>query len=371
MTDIQIYVNNIPVYMAQSSTVIQACEKVGVIVPRFCYHDTLEIAGNCRICLVEIERSPKPQASCGLPVIDQIRVYTNTPIVKKAREAVLEFLLLNHPLDCPICDQAGECDLQNQAIKYGNTRIRFYKSKRGVEDKSFGPLIKTIITRCIHCTRCIRFASDIAGVEELGTSLRGSNTEVGTYVKKIFNSEVSANIIDLCPVGALTSKSYAFKARPWEIKSVKSVDFSDSLGSNITIEMWSFGLTVGICLGIQILSGVFFCFSDTPELEGFFLLGQVVTLGGCAYPKNVIDKATLLLTNYLRLLDKDDHLTGLLSATQDLTYLLVAQMDHHPGILPTLKELVKLDILYRSFLLQHGIDSQIFINYYIQTRKHN
>ena len=236
MQNILVYVDDTPVYIPSSSTAIQACEKVGVVIPRFCYHDSIEIAGNCRICLVEIEKSPKPQAACGLPVIDQIRIYTNTPIVKKAREGVLEFLLLNHPLDCPICDQGGECDLQNQGIKYGNTRSRFYKLKRGVEDKGLGPLIKTIITRCIHCTRCIRFASDIAGVEDLGTSLRGTQTEVGTYVNKTFDSEVSANIIDLCPVGALTSKTYAFKARPWEITSIQSVDFSDCLGSNITVE---------------------------------------------------------------------------------------------------------------------------------------
>src|SRR6476469_11046585 len=188
---ILVYVDNKPVYVPKNSTVINACDKVDVEIPRFCYHDLLEIAGNCRICLVEIEKSPKPQASCGLPVLDQIRIYTNTPLVKKAREGVLEFLLLNHPLDCPICDQGGECDLQNQAIKYGNTRSRFYNFKRGVEDKGLGPIIKTVITRCIHCTRCVRFAWDIAGVEDLGTSLRGNHTEVGTYVQKTFNSEVS------------------------------------------------------------------------------------------------------------------------------------------------------------------------------------
>lgn len=233
---ILVYVDDVPVYVPPSSSVIQACEKIGVIIPRFCYHDLLEIAGNCRMCLVEIEKSPKPQAACGLPVLDQIRIYTNTPLVKKAREGVLEFLLLNHPLDCPICDQGGACDLQNQALKYGNTRSRFYNFKRGVEDKGLGPIIKTVITRCIHCTRCVRFAWDIAGVEDLGTSLRGNQTEVGTYVKKTFNSEVSGNVIDLCPVGALTSKVHAFKTRPWEVKSTQSIDTSDSCGSNIVIE---------------------------------------------------------------------------------------------------------------------------------------
>lgn len=233
---ILVFINDTPVYIPSTTTVIQACERVGITIPRFCYHDLLEIAGNCRICLVEIKGSPKPQVSCGLPVLDGIHVYTDSPLVKKAREGVIEFLLLNHPLDCPICDQGGECDLQNQAIAFGSTISRFYKYKRGVEDKGLGPLIKTIITRCIHCTRCIRFAWDIAGVEDLGTTLRGNKTEVGTYVQKPFNSEISANVIDLCPVGALTSKVYAFKARPWEVVSHQNIDTTDSLGSNINID---------------------------------------------------------------------------------------------------------------------------------------
>jgi NADH dehydrogenase (ubiquinone) Fe-S protein 1 len=234
--ELLVYVNDTPVTIPQGSTVIIACERVGVIVPRFCYHDLLEIAGNCRICLVEIEGSPKPNVSCSLPIINNIKIYTETPLVKKAREGVIEFLLLNHPLDCPICDQGGECDLQNQANKYGSTYSRFYKYKRGVEDKGFGPIIKTIITRCIHCTRCIRFSSDIGGVEDLGTSLRGNITEVGTYVKKTLNSEISGNLIDLCPVGALTSRVYAFKARPWEVDAHKTIDTSDCLGSNTIVE---------------------------------------------------------------------------------------------------------------------------------------
>lgn len=231
-----VYINAIPVYVLPGTTVIQACEQIGITIPRFCYHDLLQIAGNCRMCLVEINKSPKPQASCGLPVIDQIRIYTDTPLVKKAREGVLEFLLLNHPLDCPICDQGGECDLQNQALKHGNKRSRFGFLKRRVEDKNLGPVIKTVITRCIHCTRCVRFASEIGGVEDLGTTLRGNKTEIGTYVKKKLNSEVSGNIIDLCPVGALTIKPHTFLSRPWEIEKVQSIDHSDSLGLNILIE---------------------------------------------------------------------------------------------------------------------------------------
>jgi NADH dehydrogenase (ubiquinone) Fe-S protein 1 len=236
MNKLIVYIDDIPVYVPLQTTVIQACERVGLSVPRFCYHNLLGIAGNCRMCLIEVERSPKPQVACGLPVLNKIRVYTKTPLVKKARESVLEFLLLNHPLDCPICDQGGECDLQNQSIKYGSERGRFFQSKRGVEDKGFGPVVKTVITRCIHCTRCVRFAIDIAGVGDLGTTIRGSLIEIGTYTPKVFISEVSGNVIDLCPVGALTSKPHAFKTRPWEIKTVKSIDTTDCLGSHIVIE---------------------------------------------------------------------------------------------------------------------------------------
>lgn len=236
MKKVEIFVNNVAVKVPQKSTVLEACESVGIIIPRFCYHHRLNIAGNCRICLVEIEKSPKPQASCAFPVMEQIRVYTNTPLVKKAREAVVEFLLLNHPLDCPICDQGGECDLQDQTFVFGSDRSRFYEKKRGVEDKFLGPFIKTIITRCIHCTRCVRFAEEIAGVSSLGTTIRGRHTEIGTYVNKSFQSEVSANVVDLCPVGALTSKTYAFQARPWELQSVESIDTSDGIGSNIRVD---------------------------------------------------------------------------------------------------------------------------------------
>lgn len=195
------------------ATIIQACESAGVEVPRFCYHERLSIAGNCRMCLVEVERSPKLVASCAMPVMPDMVIKTDTDKVKKAREGVLEFLLLNHPLDCPICDQGGECDLQDQAMEFGSDRGRFYESKRSVEDKYVGPLVKTIMTRCIHCTRCVRFGTEIAGVESLGTTGRGRDTEIGTYVEKMLGSELSGNIIDLCPVGALTDKSYTFTAR--------------------------------------------------------------------------------------------------------------------------------------------------------------
>ena len=198
-------------------TIIQACEKVGVQIPRFCYHEKLEIAGNCRMCLVEVEKSPKPVASCSINVTEGMVIKTESEMVKKAREGVMEFLLINHPLDCPICDQGGECDLQDQAVKYGKRKSNYHEDKRAVEDKYMGPLISTNMTRCIHCTRCVRFLEDIAGTNELGAIGRGEHMEITTYVEKSIKSEMSGNIIDLCPVGALTSKPYAFTARSWEL----------------------------------------------------------------------------------------------------------------------------------------------------------
>jgi NADH-quinone oxidoreductase subunit G len=216
--------------------VLQACELAGAEIPRFCYHERLSVAGNCRMCLVEMEKSPKPIASCAMPVAEGMVIKTDTPLVKKARHGVMEFLLINHPLDCPICDQGGECDLQDQAMAYGFGRSRYEENKRAVLDKNFGPLVKTIMTRCIHCTRCVRFATEVAGVEELGATGRGEHMEIGTYVEKALSSELSGNIIDLCPVGALTSKPYAFMARPWELKKTESIDVLDAVGSNIRVD---------------------------------------------------------------------------------------------------------------------------------------
>jgi NADH dehydrogenase (ubiquinone) Fe-S protein 1 len=234
---VTVFIDGHQVNVEKGSTILQACANIGIEIPRFCYHERLSIAGNCRMCLVEVEKSAKPVASCAMPVMEGMKVYTNTNLVKKAREGVLEFLLINHPLDCPICDQGGECDLQDQAMAYGSDRGRFYEFKRGVDDKNIGPLVKTIMTRCIHCTRCIRFAAEIAGVEDLGTTGRGRDTEVGTYIEKTFDSELSGNVIDLCPVGALTSKPYAFTARSWELKSTESIDVLDAVGSNIRIDV--------------------------------------------------------------------------------------------------------------------------------------
>src|SRR5919205_2162662 len=225
-------------------TLLQACEAAGAEIPRFCFHERLSIAGNCRMCLVELVGSPKPVASCAWGVRDcrpgpkgePPVVNTKTPMVKKAREGVMEFLLINHPLDCPICDQGGECDLQDQAMAYGFDRSRYAENKRAVPDKELGPLVKTSMNRCIHCTRCVRFITDVAGVEELGATGRGEAMEIGTYVEKALSSELSGNIIDLCPVGALTSKPYAFIARPWELRKTESVDVLDAVGSNIRVD---------------------------------------------------------------------------------------------------------------------------------------
>jgi NADH dehydrogenase (ubiquinone) Fe-S protein 1 len=235
--EVEVFVNGKAVKIEQGSAVIQACEKAGVDIPRFCYHERLGIAGNCRMCLVEVG-GPKPAASCAMPVMPGMKIKTDTPMVKKAREGVMEFLLANHPLDCPICDQGGECDLQDQSVRYGSDRSRFKEpvGKRAVENKDLGPLVKTVMTRCIQCTRCVRFANEIAGASELGTSGRGNQMEIGTYVSKVLETEMSGNIIDLCPVGALTSKPYAFTARPWELKKTESIDVMDGIGSNIRID---------------------------------------------------------------------------------------------------------------------------------------
>ena len=234
---VKVTVDGIDVDVPPGSNVLQACEAAGIEVPRFCYHERLSVAGNCRMCLVEIEKAPpKPFASCAYPVNEGMVVHTDTPMVKKARAGVMEFLLINHPLDCPICDQGGECDLQDQAVGYGRDGSRYTEAKRAVKDKDLGPLVKTVMTRCIQCTRCIRFSAEIAGTPELGATARGESMEVGTYVEKALTSELSGNLIDICPVGALTSKPYQFVARPWELKKTDSVDVLDAVGTNIRVD---------------------------------------------------------------------------------------------------------------------------------------
>jgi len=229
-------VNGREVEVPAGQTVLQACEAAGVEIPRFCYHERLSIAGNCRMCLVHMEKSPKPIASCAMPAADGMVIRTDTPEIRKARQGVMELLLINHPLDCPICDQGGECDLQDQAMAYGFDRGRYRENRRAVKDKNWGPLIKTVMTRCIHCTRCIRFATEVAGVPVLGATGRGENMEVGMYVERALNSELSGNLIDLCPVGALTSAPYAFACRSWELRKTESVDVLDAVGSNIRVD---------------------------------------------------------------------------------------------------------------------------------------
>lgn len=220
----------------EGMTVLQAIEMLGIEIPVFCYHPKLSIAGNCRMCLVEMEKSPKPIASCAMPASEGMVIRTQTPMVKKARKGVLEFLLINHPLDCPICDQGGECDLQDITMAYGGDQSRFQLNKRAVPDKDFGPLIETAMNRCIQCTRCVRFATEIAGVPELGATGRGEDMEIGTYVQKAITSELSGNMIDICPVGALTSKPYNYRARSWELASTPSIDVFDAVGSAIRID---------------------------------------------------------------------------------------------------------------------------------------
>ena len=240
-----IKVNNREIEVASNLTLLQACEAAGEEIPRFCYHERLSVAGNCRMCLIEAKGGPpKPVASCAQNVRDlrpgpdgaPPELFTNTPMVKKAREGVMEFLLINHPLDCPICDQGGECDLQDQAMAYGRDGSRYAENKRAVEEKYMGPLIKTIMTRCIQCTRCVRFATEIAGVDDLGLVNRGENAEITTYLEKAVESELTGNLIDVCPVGALTSKPYAFNARPWELRKTQSIDVMDAVGSNIRVD---------------------------------------------------------------------------------------------------------------------------------------
>ena len=229
-------VDGTEIEVPNGSSVLQACEAAGVEVPRFCYHERLSVAGNCRMCLVEIEKAPKPVASCAYPVADGMVVKTDTKMVRNARRGVMEFLLINHPLDCPICDQGGQCDLQDQAYSYGMDHSRYAENKRAVKDKYLGPLVKTFMTRCIHCTRCIRFSSEVAGVPEMGATSRGESMEIGTYIEKALTTELSGNLIDICPVGALLDKPGSFSARPWELRKTDSIDVHDALGTNVRVD---------------------------------------------------------------------------------------------------------------------------------------
>ena len=233
----KVTVDGVELEVPAGATVLQACELAGKEIPRFCYHERLSIAGNCRMCLVEVKPGPpKPQASCALPAAEGQEIRTDSEMVKKAREGVMEFLLINHPLDCPICDQGGECDLQDQSVAYGRGASRYDENKRAVTEKYMGPIVKTVMTRCIQCTRCVRFAEEVAGIEEIGAIYRGENMQITSYLEKAVTSELSGNVIDLCPVGALTSKPYAFEARPWELKKTPAIDVMDAVGTNIRLD---------------------------------------------------------------------------------------------------------------------------------------
>jgi NADH-quinone oxidoreductase subunit G len=234
----KVTVDGVEIEVPQGATVLQACELAGKEIPRFCYHERLSIAGNCRMCLVEVAPGPpKPQASCALPAADGQAIRTDTAMVKKAREGVMEFLLINHPLDCPICDQGGECDLQDQAIAYGRSFSRFEENKRAIDDKYMGPVIKTSMTRCIQCTRCIRFSSEVAGIDEIGMLYRGEDSQITTYLEKTVTGELAGNLADVCPVGALLQKPQSFESRPWELRRVPGIDVMDAVGSNIRLDV--------------------------------------------------------------------------------------------------------------------------------------
>lgn len=235
------FINNIKYKILNKNyTILQAASEFGYEIPRFCYHENLSIAGNCRMCLVEVSKSVKPIASCAMPVLRDMRIFLDTSLVKKAREGIMEFLLSNHPLDCPICDQGGECDLQDQALIFGSDRGRFYENKRSVKKKKCSFFVKMIMTRCIHCTRCVRFVNEFIGLNFFGMTGRGSKLEIGTYISMVLNNELLGNIIDLCPVGALTSNPYSFKIRSWENESIDSIDIFDSIGSNIRVDFKGF-----------------------------------------------------------------------------------------------------------------------------------
>src|SRR6476661_3226721 len=230
----KVTVDGAEIEVPQGATVLQACELAGKEIPRFCYHERLSIAGNCRMCLVEVKPGPpKPQASCALPAAENQEIFTTTPMVKHAREGIMEFLLINHPLDCPICDQGGECDLQDQSVGYGRDGSRYAENKRAVEEKNMGPTVKTFMTRCIQCTRCVRFITEVAGVPDIGMISRGEDAEITTYLEKNIDSELSGNVNDLCPVGALTHRPWQYHYRPWELKKTETIDVMDALGSNI------------------------------------------------------------------------------------------------------------------------------------------
>ena len=311
--DLEFNSNSKKNYWKHNAPLIEYCETLGINIPHYCYHKSLSISGNCRMCLVELKNSPKPIVSCAMSAkscLNNSEIYTNSPLVKKARENVLEFLLLNHPLDCPVCDQGGECDLQEQSFFFGMSKKKFYNFKRIVMDKNLGLIVKTVMTRCIHCTRCVRFAREIAGVDDLGMFGRGLNSEIGTYVQKSFKSELSGNVIELCPVGALTSKLYPFVSRNWELKNVNSIDFSDGFASNLNIYLKNNKIIkVSPCFNTKLNSVVWISDKTRFSFDGMFSPERV--LEGFIINNNNYNKSLLwstLLTEITQTLYFQDHL---------------------------------------------------------------
>ena len=319
--------NQVNNYWKHNAPLIEYCETLGIVIPHYCYHKNLSISGNCRMCLVELKNSPKPMVSCAMSAkssLNNNEIFTDSPLVKKARENILEFLLLNHPLDCPICDQGGECDLQDQSLYFGTSKKRFYNFKRIVTDKNIGPIVKTVMTRCIHCTRCVRFSAEIAGTEDIGMFGRGLDSEIGTYVTKAFQSELSGNVIDLCPVGALTQKPYPFLSRSWELKTANSIDFSDGFGLSTQVYFKNSQI-------VKIASGFDFGSKDNPwisdktrfSFDGMFtpsrLLKGIVNFGS---EKSIFSPTwKSLLVEIITTLYFQDHLNNHLLKKNKLTII--------------------------------------------------
>ena len=321
------YINNIKIKnIEKDKNIIDCLENLNIKIPHYCYHQKLSVAGNCRMCLVELKNSPKPLVSCAMSISNKMEIFTDSPLVKKARENVLEFLLLNHPLDCPVCDQGGECDLQDQSMVFGGSKKRFYKFKHSVANKNLGPIVKTVMTRCIHCTRCVRFANEIAGVDDLGTFGRGANMEIGTYINKIFQSELSGNVIDICPVGALTAKPYAFIDRSWELKNIQTIDFSDSFGVNLQVSLKNNTTVTKILPGYNKNDSTNFWISDKTRFsfDGMFSNERISNI--LFYKnKNLVQFKTswnLLFKEIIYILYFQDHLNKHLIRISKLTIIV-------------------------------------------------
>ncbi|WP_174296565.1 NADH-quinone oxidoreductase subunit NuoG [Sphingomonas bacterium] len=323
-------VDGIEVEVPQGATVLQACEAAGKEIPRFCYHERLSIAGNCRMCLVEVKPGPpKPQASCALPAADNQEVFTTSAMTKHAREGIMEFLLINHPLDCPICDQGGECDLQDQAMAYGRGSSRYDENKRAVTEKYMGPIVKTIMTRCIQCTRCIRFAEEVAGVEEIGAIYRGEDMQITSYLEQAVTSELSGNVVDLCPVGALTSKPYAFEARPWELKKTLTIDVMDAVGTNVRLDS----------RGRQVLRCIPRVNEDVNEEWATDKTRHAID----GLVRRRLDKPYVRVDGKLR------------AASWDEAFAAIAGVDHGGGVAALAGDLVDCETMYAAKALVHAL----------------